>query len=528
MKKLLAGLLAVILTMSLVACGESSGGNSASESSGASETSTSGDSGRTDDFNRTELLKKQSEKVLGKGESSEISVNTDIADKNYIELDIKSDGKIIGTFEYSDVNDPAKKNAEEFFIEPSEGTTEFRQFLDAFREGSRATYNKKFEKITFKNLEDKECKFEIIRLSVSDRKLPTKDTEIYIGSGDIKLGIDLSCGGSITYLERTDYDGNKLEEVIRDGNVVVDLEASANCDEKLSDKVNLINIADRGREIQQSYYAEVDEKNGYTRVECDTAGFMQKWPYNPVQGGDCHNNQSQIIDYRADENSIYVKVRALDWAQDNVTTKSYMENIYTIKDDMVYVDNRFVDWTGFYGEIGLHTNELPAVYIIQSFSNFVCYTGSSPWTNGELTIERSLGFWGSGAHTNNNHTEDWFAWVNANNFGVGVYVPNTGAYASGRVNQSVSSKYVGNSNAYQSAMYNDYLYNKAEPSSLYTNCYVSNTSYTAPVITTSMKEYVPMSYTYVLAVDYVSVMRNNFKALAASETIKNENIKAWA
>ena len=77
-------------------------------------------------------------------------------------------------------------------------------------------------------------------------------------------------------------------------------------------------------------------------------------------------------------------------------------------------------------------------------------------------------------------------------------------------------------------MYNDYLYNKAEPSSPYTNCYVSNTSYTAPVITTSMKEYVPMSYTYVLAVDYVSVMRNNFKALAASETIKNENIKAWA
>ena len=111
MKKLLAGLLAVILTASLVACGENSGGNSASESSGASETSTSGDSGRTDDFNRTDLLKKQSEKVLGKGESSEISVNTDIADKNYIELDIKSDGKLIGTFEYSDVNDPAKKNA---------------------------------------------------------------------------------------------------------------------------------------------------------------------------------------------------------------------------------------------------------------------------------------------------------------------------------------------------------------------------------------------------------------------------------
>jgi hypothetical protein len=42
-----------------------------------------------------------------------------------------------------------------------------------------------------------------------------------------------------------------------------------------------------------------------------------------------------------------------------------------------------------------------------------------------------------------------------------------------------------------------------------------------------MQEYVAMSYTYVIAVDYLSVMRASFKEIALSGAIKNEGLDAW-
>ncbi|MBR2622816.1 MAG: hypothetical protein IKD15_01165, partial [Clostridia bacterium] len=73
----------------------------------------------------------------------------------------------------------------------------------------------------------------------------------------------------------------------------------------------------------------------------------------------------------------------------------------------------------------------------------------------------------------------------------------------------------------------DYLYNKKAPTSDYTSCYVGNTSYTAPVVHVRMKEYVALSYTYVIAVDYLPVMRAAFKDIAQSGAITNEGLNAW-
>jgi hypothetical protein len=138
-----------------------------------------------------------------------------------------------------------------------------------------------------------------------------------------------------------------------------------------------------------------------------------------------------------------------------------------------------------------------------------------------------LGWWDSNAHINRHHPEDWFAWVNDKDFGVGVYVPGATEYVSGRNDVYSATNVKNNRTAYESKMAVDYLFNKKGPTSMYTSCYVGNTSYTAPVVSVRMKEYVPLSYSYVVAVNYLDIMRKDFKAIYEKGEMTNQGLKAW-
>ena len=214
------------------------------------------------------------------------------------------------------------------------------------------------------------------------------------------------------------------------------------------------------------------------------------------------------------------------------TTKSYIENRYKIQDGMLYVDNRFVDWNGFTDmeNIKSHTMEIPATYIVHPFNTYVCYTGNLPWSLDDKSYDittNMLGWWDENAHINEHHPEDWFAWVNDEMFGVGLFIPNAGAYISGRNDPTSHAALTNNRTAFESKMAKDYLYNKKAPTSEYTSSYVGNTSYTAPVANVRMKEYVPFSYSYVVAVDYLESMRSLFREIHRSGIINNEGLKAW-
>jgi hypothetical protein len=76
-------------------------------------------------------------------------------------------------------------------------------------------------------------------------------------------------------------------------------------------------------------------------------------------------------------------------------------------------------------------------------------------------------------------------------------------------------------------MANDLRYNKREASYANMSCYASNTDYTAPVVSWTMRTYEPMMYQYVLAVDYLNVMRNQFFGIYNSGEVKNEMLSAW-
>ncbi|MBR4942779.1 MAG: hypothetical protein IKZ28_02000 [Clostridia bacterium] len=522
-----------------------------------------------------------SKTMIAKEETKTVDVNKDITGKNYVKIELETNANLLGAFRYADVNNESKVVVEEFFIEPSNEPIVFKQFLDSYRANGVGLFDKKLLSVSFKNLDEAMAEVSVKGISVAKRDVPKIEKEIYIEKGDLKVGADLTMGGTLSYLERTSYldeNGKKqtVDEIIdKDGNVSIGIGAatSADCQEPLSNSVNLINIYDAGREIQQSYYANVggtkadtpeevaefgysvnnkpDDygSNGYDRSWCftsDVKGYY--WPYNPVQGGDEVCNVSQIIDYEITESEIWVKVRAMDWAngyawpkyanlpgyesvKNGRTTKSYIENRYTIKGNMLYVDNRFVDWNGFENmdKIPEHSLEIPATYIVHPLNNYVCYMGSNPWELADENYVRrnDLGSWVEAPEVNYNPPEEWFAWVNEDDFGVGVYIPNADVYVSGRCDASTAATYKGNKDAKTAPMANEYLYNKKAPTSDYTSCYVGNTCYTAPVVTVTMKEYIPLSYSYVVAVDYLRIMRSNFKELADAQVITNKGLEAW-
>ena len=487
-----------------------------------------------------------------------LDINKDISGNEYVKITLESNVNLYGEYKYSDVNNAGKVVVEPFYIEPSSKEIVFKQFFDAFRPNAIGDFDKKLISITFKNLDDKVASVNVKDISVANRVVPELEKEIYLEKGGLKVGADLAMGGTLSYLEKTGYGGETVDEVIdQNDNVTIGVNAKKGAKQFLSSSVNLINICDAGREFQQSYYADVGGSkeeatgaNGYDRRWSFTAnkkGYY--WPYNPVQGGDEVCNLSQIIDYEVSDNAIYVKVRAMDWAngyarseyadlegyeavKNGRTTKSYIENTYTVKGGMLYVDNRFIDWNGFTDmeELPLHTLEIPAAYVVHPLSNYVCYTGDNAWDLGDTSYDRQPdlpGWWLENSHVNKQHPEDWFAWVNDEDFGVGVYIPNASHYISGRNNFGRNIEHENNKDAMKSKMATDYLYNKKAPTSDYTSCYVGNTSYTAPVVDVRMKEYVPLSYTYVVAVDYLSVFRASFKDIDESGAITNKGLEAW-
>lgn len=536
---------------------------------GDSDVSSSGQGGITDEtgVKFEAMLENQEERALKVEESTSYLFDKDITGKDYLKLEIKTDVHLRGQFIYVNKEDATQQVVEDFFIEASDGqeVVEFKQFLDSYRANAKGKFDKILKEIRFTNKSEQEGKVTLVGAYCSDRKFPDFELELYIEKDNLKVGADLTYGGTLTYLERTSYvdlDGEtkKLEEVIdNNGNVYIGLNASQDCEQALSSQVNLINIYDAGRQFQQSFYANVggvmfhdsqgmlqqgtgETKNGYTPAWCTTArteGYY--WPYNPVQGGDNACNPSQIIDFEVTGDEIYVKTRAMDWAKGDdgrhlpgtivggETTKSYMENWYSIINGMLFVKNRFIDWNGFteMETVRAHSNELPAAYVVHPFNHYVCYTGSYPWSDDAYEVRNDLGPWNIKAYPNPVHLEDWFAWTNDKLFGVGVYIPGTDTYASGRSNVTTHKNYIGNKNAIGSPSNTTYRNNKPEATSPYTSCYTGNTSYTAPVVSWTMKTYEPMTYEYVISVDYVDVMRKQFEDIYESGDLTNETLSAW-
>ena len=562
MKKKLLAMLTLCCMIGSAGCDISAllgGGNTASTSEPTSET--------TEALQYQKLLGAQAKKSLAVGETVTFTVGEDLGDKNYMKLAYDANINLYGEFVYSDLADPTKVVQECFYLEAAD--TEFKQFLDAYRPNGIGLFEKHLKSITLTNVDTKSGDVSLKEVAVADRDIPEVECEVYLHRNGLKIGVDLALGGSITFVARTEYNGQTVDEIItQDGKIKYGVNAKAESGaELISSEANLVTIYDPGRQIQQSYYAEVggtDDRatgaNGYQRGYCFTdSSEGDWWSYNPVQAGDCADNPAQLIDYEMKDNQIYIKARPLDWGkgyahkwankyerkaeelgitveelglvEGGVTCKSYMENWYTIKGGMLYVDNNFICWEDFtdMDKINNRTNEIPAFFPVHTLHTFVTYEGPNPWGSkiGGLFTHKNPPSHGTG--NQKGAQEEWFAWVNDDNFGMGLYVPNVDYYSYSKINTSDSVDGIYNGGAFTCPTVSNpnLMKNKAQPTSNNTSCYVFNACYTAPVVTGRMKAYTPMGYQYVLAVDQLDIMRSNFYDIHHSGIITNESLNVW-
>ena len=383
---------------------------------------------------------------------------------NYYALSYKTDAYLKGTIVYKQNGESA---AEDFFLKPTEN--EFYSLIDACWNNEKA---KSVESIAFTVLDKPSATLSIDGIATFNRKVV--DKEVYCCNEDLKIGVNLSWDGALSYIE--DLNSN-VQVVKKNGHVYVDSDAASRYKTiPLNNRVNLINAYDTGRLVQQSYYGYIGE--GYT-----SGVFMDNvWSYNPVQGGNQFNEASKIVDIRCSENSIYIKCRPLDWAKEKeYITPSYMEATYTLTGSILDVSCGYTDFSDYPSRMA--EQEMPAFYCIEPLNHFY-YSN-----NGEVKCKDDLIFRPDAGHPVFQSDENWIAFAGefADSFGVGLYVPGgtnfiAGIYLHGETTKSNPSK-------------------------------DAATSYAALTRTFEFRSFNPISYNYSITTGTVDEIRSTFNTL---------------
>ena len=224
MKRKLAGVLACILAFGCV-CGCAKGG---AESSSSSEETVEG-------IVFESVFENSNTSTISAEENTVYTINKDISGKNYIKLTLKTDVQLLGEYEYANAENPSQVAKEEFFIEASDGQTEveFKQFLDTYRSNAVGAFDKVLKSIKLTNKSGKAGNVTLLDVSVSDREFPQDAMMVYLEKGEMKIGADLATSGTLSYLERTSYDGQTVDEVLdADGDVVYCVDGVSRTDAK--------------------------------------------------------------------------------------------------------------------------------------------------------------------------------------------------------------------------------------------------------------------------------------------------------
>lgn len=200
----------------------------------------------------------------------------------------------------------------------------------------------------------------------------------YIDNGEVRLGVDMSAGGSIFYFA-----------------------------ERKTGR-NLLNHNDKGRFIQQSYYGDID----------GSYWAKQPWRWNPVQGGGYLGEPAKVLESKFRKKSLYLKSRPKHWATGVDIDSAIMETNISLKGDMARIRFRF----SYFGQHSHQpcSQELPAVFVDYDLPNLVFYNGKNPWNNEAL--KQVVPGWPNEAQQSD---ECWAAYTDSTGWGIGVFTPGT-------------------------------------------------------------------------------------------------------
>ncbi len=488
------------------------------------------------------------------------------SDFNRYELTYYSDSYVKGTL--NTVAADGTTVSEEFFLEPSTNGS-FESFIDVFLDEEIYT---NIATIKFEVLDKEFGTFELYSVDTILSGVP-EDNMQYQDDGTHKVGIDLSMGGSLAYLE--ELSGNVVASYYGEGQEAqVDYKSMITGGTQITEGVNLINRHDPGRFVQQSYYGTKEDPykiGDYNGVP---------WNYNPVQGGNYQFESSKIIDYRITDGEIYVKTRPLDWGKysdefanlkdgdytdnnnngqwdegelvldpkygDDYITDSYMEAWYVFEDSMVKTYCRFVDYSGYPSNVT--TQEMPAFYPIEPLNSFAYYdkdglandndpnTNITPWADDNAAVYvDNPDFWGVSANYNTmlkengkpiinpkvNSVENWAAFMGSNDeksFGIGIYSAGVTEFHYGTFPQIYKEPQKD-----ANGVLNTTLTTQFDHADMYEKDNTTNqlvltmpdmqdaTSYIAPVDTMKFESYKPYNYSFYIASGTLNDIREDFK-----------------
>ena len=203
------------------------------------------------------------------------------------------------------------------------------------------------------------------------------DPFTYLDNGTLRIGVDQARGSAIGYLALS------------------------------KDKRNLLNHHDEGRFIQQSYYGDPD---GSKWVE-------KPWVYNPVQGGSYKGEDAKTLVFRKTGSELYAKVEPLRWASAQACPEAIMQQWITLDGPLAKIRMR-LDYTGPTQQRNAH-QEMPAMFVDFALPHLMSEKDGKLVKHAPIDLGKDL------KPENITYTGGWLAFVDDNNFGIGIHTPGT-------------------------------------------------------------------------------------------------------
>ncbi len=176
------------------------------------------------------------------------------------------------------------------------------------------------------------------------------DDLVTLDNGVVRVGVDREKGASITWLSSHQY------------------------------AKNIVNIADPGRLIQQSYYAG----HSLDRTGEGQSAAWSPWTWNPIQGGGVGSWAHATVLERRGEN-LYSETTPKLWDMPDEPAAAIMRQWTSLEPDLpaaIRVRCEFEsqrDENDRWGPAQLRPQELPACYFTRNFANVKSYLGESRW-----------------------------------------------------------------------------------------------------------------------------------------------------
>ena len=215
----------------------------------------------------------------------------------------------------------------------------------------------------------------------------------YLENDRLKLGVDLSIGGAVTFLTDRENGGE-----------------------------NMINSADWGRQIQLSFYSGPRPFIGPNGEQPTERWAGLGW--NPIQSGDVGGNRSKVTHFAYEgENAMRVRCVPMQWPHKGVPGDCEFEILYALDDNVLLLKATIINDRWDKTQYDACSQEMPALYTNGPWYKLVSYLGDKPFQNEPVTVVVDKNDGKGWPWVNFDTPERWAALMADDGMGIGIYQP---------------------------------------------------------------------------------------------------------